>query len=171
MTETCPGCHARLEAIDGPAHRYIGASPACWDIYARLLGGDPPMGDAALQPLLVDAYAAQHPGDHSTQAAQSVAVHLVVLEAVLGHDMPLARAVALRVAAVEMGRRGHSYPSLGPVPRTWDLTIADVVGVEAEKERAAAADRYVRSVWEAWKVLHGPLIVEWHQMASRQLDR
>jgi hypothetical protein len=170
MTETSPGCHARLEAIDGPAHRYIGASPACWDIYARLLG-DPSMRNAALEPLLVDAYAAQHPGDHSTQAAQSVAVHLVVLEAVLGHDMPLARAVSLRVATVEMGRRGHSYPVLGPVPGTWDLTIADVAGVEAEKERAATADPYVRSVWEAWKGLHRPLIEEWHQMASRQLDR
>jgi hypothetical protein len=171
MTEICPGCRAELEAVDGPAHRYIGASPACWDIYARLLAGEPPMGGASLYPLLVDAYAAQHPGDDSPQATQSVAVHLVVLEAVLGHGMSLDKAVPIRIATVEMGRRGHHYPKLEPVPHSWDLTLADIVNEETEAERAAAGDRYVRSVWQTWKGSHGPLIEDWHRTASRQLDR
>ena len=33
--EPCPGCQAPLPALDGPTHRYIGASPACWAIYAE----------------------------------------------------------------------------------------------------------------------------------------
>ncbi|MGH8871164.1 MAG: DUF5946 family protein [Acidimicrobiia bacterium] len=89
MTGFCPGCHAELDVSEGPTHRYIGASPACRDVYTRLLGGDPPMSGASLGPLLVDAYPAQHPGDDSPQATQSAAVHLLVLEAVFGDAMTL----------------------------------------------------------------------------------
>ena len=129
------------------------------------------MKGASLLPLLVDAYAAQHPGGNSTQATQSVAVHLVVLESVLGHGMSLDRLVPLRVAAVEIGRRGHAYPKLEPPPRSWEMTVVGVVGKDTEQERGAACDRYVRSVWETWKGLHGPLVDGWQRAASTQLDR
>lgn len=171
MTETCPGCHVVLDAIDGPVHRYIGASPGCWAQYTRLLAWDPPMGGATLLPLLVDAYAAQHPGGNSAQATQSVAVHLVVLESVLGHGMPLDRLAPLRVAAVEIGRRGQAYPKLEPAPGSWELTVVDIVGEDTEPERAVTCDRYVRSVWEAWKGLHGPVVDGWQRAAVSQLDR
>lgn len=171
MREICPGCHARVEAGGGPVHRYIGASPGCWDVYTRLLAGEPPMREGSLHPLIVDAYAAQHPGDDSPQATQSVAVHLVVLEAVLGHGMRLDMAVPIRIATVETGRRGYGFPKLEPVPQSWDLTIADVAGEETEAERGAAGDRYVPSVWETWKALHGRLIEDWHRTVSRQLER
>ena len=168
MTETCPGCRAELEGVDTVTHRYIGASPACWDTYTRLLAGDPPMVASTLGSLLVDAYAAQHPGGDSPQATQSAAVHLVVLEAMLGHGMALGLAVPARVAAVEVGRQGDGYPKLYPVPWSWELTIADVAEAETATERGLVANRYIRSVWEAWRELHGPRIDEWHQ-AARQL--
>jgi Family of unknown function (DUF5946) len=85
-------------------------------------------------PLLVDAYAAQHPGDDSPQAIQSVAVHLVVLTAVLVENHRTDDAVVLRVAAVEVGRAVGGYPKLDPVPSEWDLTIAHLssAGVSGE---------------------------------------
>src|SRR5438105_15652536 len=52
----CVGCGALVPDIGGPTHRYIGASPGCWQAYGELL----PTGTAHL--LVVDVYAAQHPG-------------------------------------------------------------------------------------------------------------
>ena len=129
------------------------------------------MSGPSLLPLLVDAYAAQHPGGNSEQATQSVAIHLVVLESVLGHGMPLGRLVPFRVAAVEIGRRGQAYQKLEPAPRSWELTVVDIVSEDTELGRGAACDRYVRAVWETWKGSHGPLVDGWQRAASIQLDR
>ena len=49
--------------------------------------------------------------------------------------------------------------------------MVDIVGEDTEPERAAACDRYVRSVWEAWKALHGPVVDGWQRAAASQLDR
>ncbi len=32
----CVGCGALVPDLEGPAHRYIGASPGCWAAYGRL---------------------------------------------------------------------------------------------------------------------------------------
>jgi hypothetical protein len=40
--EQRPGCGALLARIDGPTHRYIGASPACWAIFTRLVNAGEP---------------------------------------------------------------------------------------------------------------------------------
>jgi hypothetical protein len=161
-TTICPGCFAEIEELDGPRHRYIDASPACWDVYTRLMAGDPPIGSSLRRSLLVDAYAVQHPGGDTPQATQSVAVHLVALEAVLGAGMDSGLAIQIRVAAVEVGRQCAGYPRLEPVPESWELTVAAISGRGSPGERGEITDRYVRTVWETWKGLHGSLIEGWH---------
>src|SRR5690349_15169292 len=72
MTElvACVGCGAMVPDIDGPTHRYLGASPGCWQIYGEVLAGK----DGVMpHRLLVDVYAAQHPGVEGKQSSQSVA--------------------------------------------------------------------------------------------------
>jgi hypothetical protein len=32
----CTGCGAMVPDIEGPTHRYIGASPGCWQIYSEM---------------------------------------------------------------------------------------------------------------------------------------
>ncbi|MCA9961009.1 MAG: hypothetical protein KC443_18340, partial [Anaerolineales bacterium] len=82
--EPCPDCHALLPPSGGAGHRYIGASPACWDIFAALANaGEPPLAPHPWNGLLLDAYTTQHPGVPSPQAIQSVAVHLLALHGVL----------------------------------------------------------------------------------------
>src|SRR5690349_16527175 len=80
----CVGCGAMVPDVDGPTHRYIGASPGCWQIYGELLAGTD-----GIMPhrLLVDVYAAQHPGVEGKQSSQSVAAHLFVLCLVLEHGL------------------------------------------------------------------------------------
>lgn len=152
---------------DGPTHRYIGASPGCWDIYTRLLAGDPPIAPSGPGGLLVDAYAAQHPGDNSPQATQSVAVHLVVLEAILGHGARHEDAIRIRVAAVENGRKAKGYPKLDPEPKRWVLTVQDVADAPDAGERGAIAARYAETVWSTWRESHGDTITAWLTSAWR----
>jgi hypothetical protein len=160
--EACPGCNALFNPTNGPTHRYIGASPACWDLYTRILAGDPPLSPSGSGMLVVDAYASQHPGDRSTQATQSVAVHLVVLEAVLAHGARQDDATRIRVAAVEHGRKANGYPKLEPEPSEWDLTLQDVVGASGANERREVAARYFETVWSSWRELHGQTITDWY---------
>lgn len=156
---TCPGCRAELAELDGPAHRYIGASPACWGIYTRVLAGRTP--DSRWGLLLADAYAAQHPGGSSPQATQSVAVHLVTLAAVLLHGHAPSRSVALRRAAVEVGRRSGGYPTLRPVPSRWPVTVAEL----ARSPTADVVDRMVEGVLDQWRVIHDDQVGAWYDAA------
>lgn len=158
----CPGCCAELAPHDGPTHRYIGASAACWDRYGRLLAGVPAIAPGSRSSLLVDAYAAQHPGTPSPQAIQSVACHLVTLEAVLTGRRGAGDGVRLRARAVERGRDGSvTYGWLEPRPTRWPATIVDVLEGRTPEDRAERLDRWVHGVWEAWSDIHGEVISSW----------
>jgi hypothetical protein len=58
-TIPCYGCGALAPNEDGPAHRYIGASPGCWAVYGEVLArasADPAWGDDQL--LILNSYCA-----------------------------------------------------------------------------------------------------------------
>ena len=97
MSAPCQGCGAFFPPYDGPTHRYVGASAACWalfnwsvvlrdpeatDLLTRSRVPETPVAipactDASLDALFGDAYGVQHHGDESPQAIQSVAIHLL----------------------------------------------------------------------------------------------
>lgn len=164
-SEPCPGCRAELPTFDGPTHRYIGASAACWDVYTRALAGDPPLGAGPGVSLVVDAYAAQHPGDGSPQATQSAAVHIVVLHAATHHGVGAGDLVRLRTRIVEWGRLQGGFPRLLPAPARWDLTIHDVVA-GAPTERPGLARDFADSVLAAWEGEHLDQVAGWYQAAA-----
>ncbi|HMP42164.1 MAG TPA: DUF5946 family protein [Roseiflexaceae bacterium] len=168
MTAThtlCPGCQAQLAPADGPTHRYIGASPACWALYTTLYnGGGPPLAPAAHAQLLVDAYATQHPGTPSPQSIQSVAVHLLTLHGVLVHGVAIKRALWLRQETLhQRGSSRHGrYTWLAPPDFSSSLTIADIVAAPTPTQRTAIAKQYVDMVYRAWAALHTPTIAAWY---------
>jgi hypothetical protein len=166
--EPCPGCFASLPVLDGPTHRYIGASAACWDRYTRRMAGDPPLPQSPWSGLVVDSYSAQHPGDASSQATQSVACHLVTLSAILEGTYSVGDAIRLRVAAVEVGRKRGGYPKLEPVPDHWAVTVADLAAASAH-EREDQVDRYPGDVLRRWADLHGDTIERWRRAAVSAL--
>lgn len=167
-TEACDGCYAVLPRVDGPRHRYIGASAACWDIYTKLLAGVPAVQQTSFQPLVIDAYAAQHPGDDSPQATQSAAIHLVTLEVILESGVGLEHAVAVRTEVVSMGREGDGFPKLDP-PQAYELTVSDIAAETDPKRRGAVMDRYVETVWSVWNELHAEQISEWSLAVTTRL--
>ena len=66
----CSGCGARLPLLDGPAHRYIGGSAACWALYGELgYRETASLGLAGPERLSVHVYLVQDPGVVGPQSA------------------------------------------------------------------------------------------------------
>lgn len=147
----CPGCGLRLPSSNGPTHAYVGASPACWELYQRVSAGrDPSDSSARLRRLVEDAYAVQHPGSADRRALQSVAVHL------MGLCVLLERAGEDRRLTPVLGRmpprRTLDLHWLAPPRPNGRLTIADVVA--SGPGHGPSVEAWAKSVWGAWKPHH-----------------
>ena len=163
--ESCPGCGATLPKVNGPTHRYIGASPACWAIYTALSNaGEPPIAPTPARALIVDAYAAQHPGTPSPQAIQSVAVHLLVLYGVLmrGVDPGTALWIRRRALRKRNGRKHDRFPWLTPPSFAGSLTVADIARAPTPPARAELSGSYVEAVWTRWSESHAATVAAWY---------
>jgi Family of unknown function (DUF5946) len=163
--ERCPGCNALLPKREGSTHRYIGASPACWSLFANMLNaGEPPLAPAPLNILLGDAYAAQHPGAPSSQAIQSVAVHLLTLYGVLERAVAPGNALWIRQRALreKKGTRHGRFQWLIPPSFEGSLTVADIVRAPTAAARAAQAQAYVEQVWLRWSRQHLSTVAAWY---------
>lgn len=162
-TEICPGCQAVLPRSDGPTHRYIGASPACWELYTTLLYSTP-LAPAANTALLVDAYAAQHPGVPSDQSINSVAVHLITLYGALDRGEPVDKAIWIRQQAVSersSPKRGRFHWLMPPDFRG-SVTVAEIVAQPTPEERTGLALQYVVNVWQLWSQDHRAVVAGWY---------
>jgi hypothetical protein len=174
--EPCPGCGALFPPADGPTHRYIGASAGCWALFAPRSAGEapdpallaasrvpavapPPFAPApALAGLVADAYAAQHHGDASPQAVQSVAVHLLVLHGVARRGVEPGRAQWIRLRAL---RTRGVFAKLAPPPRGSALTVRHLYPGGGVAAPAAPAD-YAASVLAAWEGAHAETLRAWY---------
>ena len=150
--EQCPGCRAELPPVDGPTHRYIGASPACWAVYGQALerGYSDPACGAVLQ-LVVDAYACQHPGEPERRSAQSVAIHLMTLSLFLEGRAAPRDGSRLHKRMVESRQR---FEWLEPPGQRGQRTVASVAEAPSAAAYAEAAWAWARDVWHAWEPHH-----------------
>lgn len=109
----------------------------------------------AMQRLVVDAYALQHP-EHYCQSARSYVAHLTGLLAAMEHE---SRPESLSAVQRWLSASPPSEKPLVP-ERRGSLTIASVI----EAPNRAALDHAVRawagSVWDAYAPLHA-LAREW----------
>lgn len=162
--EPCPNCRALLPPHDGPTHRYIGASAPCWAIYSALNVGEPAVAPTHSAPLMVDAYAAQHYGEPSPQAIQSVAVHLIALYGVLEAGHSVEQVLWLRTRPLRDGKRPkHSrFHWLTPPDFSGKLTVAAIVQASTPTQRAEVMDQYVHQVWSVWGAIHAQTVQAWY---------
>lgn len=165
ILESCPGCGILLPHTEGPTHRYIGASPACWAIFSALNVGEPPLGSGPYHGLIGDTYAAQHPGIPSPQSIQSVAVHLLTLYGVLEQGMNPAQALWLRLRPLRDGKlpKHGRFTWLTPPSLVGSVTVADLVTASTPAARAALVQPYVEGVWLRWAALHRTAIEQWYK--------
>ncbi len=161
----CPGCGAALPPIDGPTHRYIGASAPCWAIHSALVNaGEPPMMPAPHLDLIVDAYAAQHPGIPSPQSIQSVAVHLLALYSVFVQGTDPANAVHVRARAVRgsIRSRRDRFTWLEPPNLHGGMTVAQIAAAPTPVERTELVKVYVEEVWARWAAHYAETVAAWY---------
>ncbi|HSH05665.1 MAG TPA: DUF5946 family protein [Anaerolineae bacterium] len=163
--QPCPGCQSLLPPIDGFSHRYIGASPACWALYANLLHAQtPPLAPHPLNNLLVDAYATQHPGTPSPQSIQSVAVHLLTLYGVLQQNIAPHNALWLRKKAIkDKNRSRQTFSWLAPPDFTNTISIATITQAPSPHARTQLVSQYVHQILDLWLHHHHHTITTWYQ--------
>lgn len=143
----CPDCHALVPHVDGPTHAYIGANAGCWAAWGELQARaytDPAL--AAMIPLAVDAYAAQHHGIEGRRQAQSVWVHLVSICAILERGRAPFDGIRIKQ---DLLRHDPVFPWIDPPADPGPVTVLKVAGMSGP-EAAAAVRRWAESVWNAW---------------------
>jgi Family of unknown function (DUF5946) len=165
--EPCVGCGAILPVMaDGPVHRYMTSSPACWAIFNSLQNPERPLEFAPFNALIVDAYAVQHPGmPSSQQAINSVAIHLMTLHGVLERDFKPAQSLWLRQRPGRPGsiERHSRFHWLTPPSFAGCLTVADVAAGETPSERSSIVEAWVQDVWRVWSEIHGAQVAVWFE--------
>ena len=114
------------------------------------------------QQLLIDAYAAQHPGDASRRAIESLAVHLISLCLQLERGATPARAREAIIAALAIAYR---FVWLDPPSWADALTILDVRGAQDAGEHETRVRAWAASVWRAWSPHHGA-VRAWAELAG-----
>lgn len=147
-----------LPETQGPTHPYIGASPACWEMYGEALARS--YGEfryPACHRLTVDAYAVQHPGVPERRSIGSVGLHLMRLCAVLERDLALRDGAS---AMREVAARRPAFHWLQPPRAIGTITVRDVLGARDVDEYCAWAERWARDVWSAWSA-HHPTVRMW----------
>ncbi len=161
----CAGCGALLPDVEGPTHRYMESSPACWATFGEVLAReyeDPEY--ARVHRLTVDTYAVQHPGRPSPQSVQSVALHLIGLCLVFERGWVGDRVTDAVQAASAWKDRFHW---LTPPPSRGALTIADVERAAGAGEHAERVREWASGAWLAWSSHHA-VIRGWLESAGIQ---
>lgn len=148
----CSGCGALLDASEGPVHKYMQSSPACFALFNQLLAYE--YSDAALlatHRLTVDTYAVQHPGRAKTrQQIQSVGLHLARLSIQLTHNSPPKETNAVMLS---LGKHKQTLLYLEP-PEHFQMTVADVVAFAGQPQHADKVREWAKSAWDDWSEHH-----------------
>ncbi|HSR49468.1 MAG TPA: DUF5946 family protein [Acidobacteriota bacterium] len=157
-TVACVGCGGRFPDLDGPTHRYMESSPACWACFGEVLAREySDLKYRKVHRLTVDAYAIQHPGQPSDQCIRSVALHAISLCAIFEQDIDLNQATQIiQKAALDKERFVWLTPptSMGP------MTIADIHPAQDAQEHARLVRQWAESAWSAWSE-HHPTFRRW----------
>lgn len=148
----CPGCGAEIPDPGGVTPPGETTSPGCWSAYGDVLAREyGEWGNPPIHRLMQDAYAVQHAGDASSQAVQSLGMHLISLHLSLERGIEAARIPRELGRAVADPSEFHwlEPPTVG----NW-LTILDVSGARDLRDHTSRVQRWAQSVWEAWSQHH-----------------
>lgn len=152
MLETCIGCGAKYEPVDGPVHEYMHSSPACFAAFNSLLVEE--YRSRALKDvhrLTVDSWAVQHPGSRDERrAVQSVGLHLARLFLQLQSPRPPAETNAVML---DFSRYKSTLQYLVP-PTAFSVTVADVAPFAGSSSHAEEVRRWARATWSDWSAHH-----------------
>jgi hypothetical protein len=104
--------------------------------------------------LIVDAYAAQHPGEPTRQTIQSFTVHLIGLHLML--DLKYAADWTTKTIS-KADQKSQDYHWLEPPSYLGGMTILDVYWAENLEDHTDRAHIWVHAVWQAWQPHHAQI--------------
>jgi hypothetical protein len=135
---------------DGPTHRYMTSSVACWWAFGELLAtcyGDE--SRLSFRQLIVDAYAAQHPGQGQREQVQSVGIHLMTLCMFLEHGVEPSLGSDLHQRMI----RRPAFHRLTPCDVS-DVNVLHVPLGSSAAEAKARAYEWGQAVWDLYSADH-----------------
>jgi hypothetical protein len=148
----CPGCGLELPELDAPTPADVGASPACWALYGRLLVYEYSQAPSArLHRLTVDTYAVQHPSAQEHCSFWSLGLHLIGLCLLLERGASARQTTKLLAQVFE---HPPSFRRLEPPVPNGTITVSDVISARNPDEHARLVEQWARSVWNAWAPDH-----------------
>jgi Family of unknown function (DUF5946) len=148
----CPGCGLELPELDATTPADVGASPACWALYGRLLVAEYSQAPSRrLHQLTVDSYGAQHSSARQDRSDRSLALHLIGLCLLLERGASPQRTNELLVQILE---RPPSCSRLEAPTPNGTITVLDVVAARNPDEHDRLVEQWATSVWDAWKPHH-----------------
>lgn len=152
MLETCIGCGAVFERVDGPVHDYMHSSPACFAAFNSLLAEEYSASDLrATHRLTVDTWAVQHPGDATDRRAiQSVGLHLARLFLQLDSSRPPAETNAVML---DFSHHKSTLKYLSPPP-AFSVTVADAAPFAGSPSHSAKVVNWAEATWSDWSTHH-----------------
>lgn len=151
--EICPGCGSKTEKSDGSVHEYMTSSPGCWSSFTEVLEKEYSNPDyMKVHRLTVDTYACQHIGDGSSQAIQSVNVHLAALYWAIEKNMNYSKIpqyIEKLILSNKAQFRLLSAPSFQDT-----LKAIDIAKASSSEEHCQIVKLWAEQVWNAWGVQH-----------------
>jgi hypothetical protein len=140
---------------DGATHRYMTSSPACFASFNALGVDGRGLETSAWRGLLVDGFAAHHPGSPSPQSIQSVAIHLMVLHGVFDRGFEPHQAMWLRTRPGRPSRtpKHERFVWLTPPDLHLGIAVSDVEQA-APPMRAGLLGAWLQAVYAAWSAPH-----------------
>lgn len=168
--EKCFGCGGEFPKIDasqvGMHHDYIGATPACWQIYTEILGkefSDPEY--FKVHSITVDAYCAQHIGNQDDRRArQSGNVHLIALYLTFEKNATKDELLKFLQRATKIKRDWP--PLLQRTSPQW-LTVNDIIKTKDAAAHCDLVKQWGQSVWDGYKNCHPNLVMLYNQVMGR----
>lgn len=151
--QTCKGCGVTLNTKTGPTHPYLISSPACWELYSKVLAREYTNRDyMPMHRYTVDAYAVQHPGEHNSEATKSIIGHLSSLYMMIeqGHTTDY----ATRNMSLLISRQSQHFRELSRPDNLGLLNIQDVWLAEDADEHESIVTEWAISSWQAWRQHH-----------------
>lgn len=145
----CFSCHAEVPDIEGEVHRYMLSSPGCWQLYGKLLEREYSNPEYRVNHrITVDAYAVQHYGRPSSQAIQSVNLHLASLFLIYEKGIPVIQADRVLTALAKF----KSELFWLDVPDDMGIiTVNDVLMASDAHQHCQKVFQWGESAWNAWK--------------------
>ena len=104
-----------------------------------------------INPLTVDAYAVQHPGEPGPQTIQSLNAHLASLYAHFEYNEPLERLADVRRRVVALG---DGLDWMAPPSFAHTVSVNDVWSARAEEAHVAAVRRWASAALAHWRDHH-----------------